>query len=519
MRLIVNGQQAFCKATIDAIVEKGTDEIVAVYTAPDKEGRPVDAAKEAAEAHGIPCIQPDNYSDAAVLEEMRSFDADLMVMAYMIIFVPEEARNVPKHGSICFHPSLLPAHRGPSSINWPIIWGRTETGLTIFEAYGRTGKVHAIDDDGFVITAGLGGVKVGRVRPAGGKKMAAKDYERKFPSDPEEIGSPIDARETLPRRICGWADAARLIHRPEVRQGQSKSPAKPRSDPDFINDHLALRHGQGVAGRQADPGHRDQPDARGRGQDHHHGRPGDGLNRIGKKAAICIREASLGPCFGMKGGAAGGGYAQVVPMEDMNLHFTGDFHAITSAHNLLRAMIDNHIYWGNELGIDVRRVAWRRVVDMNDRALRQIVLSLGGVANGFPRETGFDITVASEVMAILCLANDLKTCSAPRRHRRRLPPRPQPDLLPRHQGRRRDDRAAEGRAAAEPGADAGKQPGLRPRRPVRQHRPRLQLGRRHQDALKLADYVVTEAGFGADLGAEKFFDIKCRKAGLTRRRW
>ncbi|MEO0672520.1 MAG: formate--tetrahydrofolate ligase, partial [Pseudomonadota bacterium] len=135
---------------------------------------------------------------------------------------------------------------------------------------------------------------------------------------------------------------------------------------------------------------------------------GDGLNRIGKKTAICIREASLGPCFGMKGGAAGGGYAQVVPMEDMNLHFTGDFHAITSAHNLLSAMIDNHVYWGNEQGIDIRRIAWRRVMDMNDRALRQITASLGGVANGFPREAGFDITVASEVMAILCLATDLE---------------------------------------------------------------------------------------------------------------
>ncbi|MEC8275927.1 MAG: formate--tetrahydrofolate ligase, partial [Pseudomonadota bacterium] len=135
---------------------------------------------------------------------------------------------------------------------------------------------------------------------------------------------------------------------------------------------------------------------------------GDGLNAIGKNAMICIREASLGPCFGMKGGAAGGGYAQVVPMEDMNLHFTGDFRAITSAHNLLSAMIENHIYWGNEQGIDTRRVVWRRVLDMNDRALRDVVTSLGGVSNGFPRETGFDITVASEVMAILCLANDLK---------------------------------------------------------------------------------------------------------------
>src|SRR6478609_4753498 len=135
---------------------------------------------------------------------------------------------------------------------------------------------------------------------------------------------------------------------------------------------------------------------------------GDGLNRIGKKAVVCIREASLGPCFGVKGGAAGGGYAQVVPMEDINLHFTGDFHAITAAHNLLSALLDNHIYWGNEQNIDIRRIAWRRVMDMNDRALRHIVASLGGVANGYPRETGFDITVASEVMAILCLSTDLK---------------------------------------------------------------------------------------------------------------
>ncbi len=209
---------------------------------------------------------------------------------------------------------------------------------------------------------------------------------------------------------------------------------------------------------------------------------GDGLNAIGKKAAICIREASLGPNFGMKGGAAGGGMAQVVPMEDMNLHFTGDFHAITSAHNLLAAMLDNHIYWGNELDIDIRRIPYRRVMDMNDRALRQITCSLGGVANGFPREAGFDITVASEVMAILCLAKDLSDLrKAARRHDRRLSPRPQPDLLPRHQGRRRDDGAAQGRDAAEPGADAGEQPGLRAWRPLRQHRPWLQLGHRHHD--------------------------------------
>ncbi|MGR3717042.1 MAG: formate--tetrahydrofolate ligase [Thermohalobaculum sp.] len=243
---------------------------------------------------------------------------------------------------------------------------------------------------------------------------------------------------------------------------------------------------------------------------------GDGLNAIGKKTAICIREASLGPCFGMKGGAAGGGYAQVIPMEDMNLHFTGDFHAITSAHNLLSAMIDNHIYWGNALEIDTRRVAWRRVVDMNDRALRQITASLGGVANGFPREAGFDITVASEVMAILCLATDLKDLQ------RRLG-----DIIVAH---RRDRSAVTCRDIEADGAmtvllkDA-MQPNLVQ---TLENNPAFVHGGPFANiahgcnsvmatttALKLADYVVTEAGFGADLGAEKFFNIKCRKAGLT----
>ncbi|MBZ0164510.1 MAG: formate--tetrahydrofolate ligase [Notoacmeibacter sp.] len=242
---------------------------------------------------------------------------------------------------------------------------------------------------------------------------------------------------------------------------------------------------------------------------------GDGLNRIGKKAAICIREASLGPCFGVKGGAAGGGYAQVVPMEDMNLHFTGDFHAITAAHNLLSAMIDNHIYWGNEQNIDIRRVAWRRVMDMNDRALREIVCSLGGVANGFPREAGFDITVASEVMAILCLATDLKDLE------RRLG-----DIIIAY---RRDRTPVYCRDIKADGAmtvllkDA-MQPNLVQ---TLENNPAFVHGGPFANiahgcnsvvatttALKIADYVVTEAGFGADLGAEKFFDIKCRKAGL-----
>jgi len=243
---------------------------------------------------------------------------------------------------------------------------------------------------------------------------------------------------------------------------------------------------------------------------------GDGLNRIGKKAMICIREASLGPNFGMKGGAAGGGYAQVVPMEDMNLHFTGDFHAITSAHSLLSAMIDNHIYWGNELDIDTRRVVWRRVVDMNDRALRQINVSLGGVANGFPREGGFDITVASEVMAILCLALDLKDLE------KRLG-----DMIVAY---RRDRSPVFCRDIQAAGAmtvllkDA-MQPNLVQ---TLENNPAFVHGGPFANiahgcnsvtatttALKIADYVVTEAGFGADLGAEKFMNIKCRKAGLS----
>jgi formate--tetrahydrofolate ligase len=243
---------------------------------------------------------------------------------------------------------------------------------------------------------------------------------------------------------------------------------------------------------------------------------GDGLNRIGKKAMICIREASLGPNFGMKGGAAGGGYAQIVPMEDMNLHFTGDFHAITSAHSLLSAMIDNHIYWGNEQEIDLRRVVWRRVVDMNDRALRQITAALGGVANGFPREAGFDITVASEVMAILCLAKGLADLQ------QRLG-----DMIVAY---RRDRSPVFCRDIKADGAmtvllkDA-MQPNLVQ---TLENNPAFVHGGPFANiahgcnsviatttALKLADYVVTEAGFGADLGAEKFMNIKCRKAGLA----
>ncbi|MBC6405220.1 MAG: formate--tetrahydrofolate ligase [Rhodospirillales bacterium] len=242
---------------------------------------------------------------------------------------------------------------------------------------------------------------------------------------------------------------------------------------------------------------------------------GDGLNRIGKKAIMCLREPSLGPCFGVKGGAAGGGYAQVVPMEDINLHFTGDFHAIGAAHNLLSALIDNHIYWGNQLGIDGRRVAWRRVVDMNDRSLRAINASLGGIANGFPREDGFDIVVASEIMAIFCLSKNLK------------------DLTERL-GKivvayTREKKPVTAAALSAPGAMAVLlKDALAPNLvQTLENNPAFIHGGPFaniahgcnsviatETALRLADYVVTEAGFGADLGAEKFFDIKCRKAGL-----
>lgn len=243
---------------------------------------------------------------------------------------------------------------------------------------------------------------------------------------------------------------------------------------------------------------------------------GDGLSHIGKRAAICIREASLGPCFGMKGGAAGGGHAQVIPMEDMNLHFTGDFHAITAAHNLLSAMIDNHIYWGNALNIDDRRIVWRRVMDMNDRALRDIVVGLGGVANGFSRQTGFDITVASEIMAILCLSHDLSDLE------RRLG-----NIIVAYTRERAPI------TARDLGADGAMTVLLRDALmpnlvQTLDHTPAFVHGGPFANiahgcssliatdtALRLADYVVTEAGFGADLGAEKFLDIKCRKGDLA----
>src|SRR5262252_5450147 len=243
---------------------------------------------------------------------------------------------------------------------------------------------------------------------------------------------------------------------------------------------------------------------------------GDGLNRIGKKAMCCLREPSLGPCFGMKGGAAGGGYAQVVPMEDINLHFTGDFHAISTANNLLSALVDNHIYWGNALGIDSRRVVWRRVMDMNERALRSIVCSLGGAANGFPREDGFDITVASEVMAIFCLARDLEDLKKRLSNiiigytRDRKPVRagdlkghgPMTALL--------KDALSPNLVQTLEGTPAFIHGG-----PFANIAHGCNSVLATTTALKLCDFVVTEAGFGADLGFEKFLDIKCRKTGLA----
>jgi len=243
---------------------------------------------------------------------------------------------------------------------------------------------------------------------------------------------------------------------------------------------------------------------------------GDALSRIGKKTAICLREPSLGPCFGMKGGAAGGGYAQVIPMEDINLHFTGDFHAIGAAHNLLSAMLDNHIHHSNALGIDARRIPWRRVVDMNDRALRDIAVALGGPGNGFPRQTGFDITVASEIMAIFCLATDLvdlrkRLANIVVAYTRDMKPITAKDLkadgamtaLLKDAMMPNLVQTLEGTPAVVHGG------------PFANIAHGCNSVMATMAGLKLADYVVTEAGFGADLGAQKFFDIKCRKTGLT----
>ena len=241
----------------------------------------------------------------------------------------------------------------------------------------------------------------------------------------------------------------------------------------------------------------------------------DGLNKIGKKSIVCLREPSLGPSFGMKGGAAGGGYAQVVPMEQINLHFTGDFHAITSAHNLLSALIDNHIYWGNKLDIDVRRIVWKRVMDMNDRSLRSININLGGVANGFPREDGFDITVASEIMAIFCLSNDLEDLEKRIGNITIAYTRDKKPVYAK-------DLKAQGpmtvllKDAIRPNVTQTLEnnPAIIHGGPFANIAHGCNSVIATKTGLKLADYVVTEAGFGADLGAEKFLDIKCRKSDL-----
>ncbi|MFM9858949.1 formate--tetrahydrofolate ligase [Pseudoxanthobacter sp. M-2] len=243
---------------------------------------------------------------------------------------------------------------------------------------------------------------------------------------------------------------------------------------------------------------------------------GDALNRIGRRAVICLREPSLGPCFGVKGGAAGGGYAQVVPMDRINLHFTGDFHAISSAHNLLSALVDNHVYWGNALGLDTRRISWRRVVDMNDRALRQVVSSLGGASNGFPREDGFDITVASEVMAVLCLSEGLADLEA-RLSRMVIGETRERRLVAAGELKGAGAMAALLREAAMPNLVQTLEgsPALVHGGPFANIAHGCNSVAATRAGLRLGDIVVTEAGFGADLGAEKFFDIKCRSAGLA----
>ena len=572
MRIVVHGQQAFGKAVLEALLKRG-ENVVAVYVAPEKPGAKADPLKEAALAAKLPVYQPDSYKKPEVWEEFKALKPDLQVMAFVTLFVPEEFLNIPTHGSIQYHPSLLPAYRGASAINWPIIKGEKETGLSIFWPDNGldTGDVLMQKKTPISDTDTLGTVYFDRLFPMGvdammesvdlvkaGKAPRIKQdeskatYEGRCGPDNAKIdwGKPWEQIDRLIRG-CNPAPGAwttldgkqlkifdakplpakdpeghrrqdrrnrrgrsRRLHRGlrrrplqghtraarrrqedrsrrmgEVRQSRSRkrdspdsrhgracpghprlacrrrgcphesghdnrtSQTHPTGSPHarLATSESEVRHrnrpGRQAAAaswtsprkdsasrrktsspmattrprcrwttssrckdkteRQADPGHRDHADAGGRGQDHDHGRPDRRAQSHRQKGDVCLREPSLGPCFGVKGGAAGGGYAQVVPMEDINLHFTGDFHAITSAHNLLSALIDNHIYWGNALGIDSRRVAWRRVMDMNDRALREIVCSLGGVANGYPREAGFDITVASEVMAIFCLATDL----------------------------------------------------------------------------------------------------------------
>ncbi len=313
------------------------------------------------------------------------------------------------------------------------------------------------------------------------------------------------ARATTLRPIAEIAVRAGIPEESLIPYGRYKA----KVDLDFINDGVGRPAGTLILVTGI------SPTAAGEGKTTTTIGLGDALNRLGHKTMICLREPSLGPCFGVKGGATGGGRAQVAPMDEINLHFTGDFHAITSANNLLAALVDNHLYWGNELGIDSRRVTWRRALDMNDRALRSIVNGLGGVANGAPREDGFDITVASEVMAIFCLAEDLQDLQ---------------DRLGRiHVATRKDGSAVTARDIKADGAMAALlrdafapnlvqtlegSPALIHGGPFANIAHGCNSVIATRLGLRLADFVVTEAGFGADLGAEKFFDIKCRSAGL-----
>ena len=543
MRIVVHGQEAFGKAVLEKLLERG-ENVVAVFCAPDKEGRPKDPCAVYAAEKGLPVHQPKSWKTPEALALMQSFKPDLCVMAYVTLFVPQPIIDAPTHGTIQYHPSLLPLHRGPSSINWPIAWGSKQTGLTIFwpdegldegpvllqktvdigpdetlgdvyfkklfpngvdamieslelvragkapriaqdhskktyeswfkrdnaqldfskpaaEVYnviraanpapgawavvnglemqffdsakvaghGKPGEILAITAEGMTVAAKDGAILVKRVKAADTKKIPAAEYaafaELKVgdvfdafkpappapPKKPKTGENPVAAKTT--KAVGSDIEIAREAKMKPIAEIGKKidipadallnyGPTKAKISFEFINTLKSRKDGKLILVTAINP------TPAGEGKTTTTVGLGDGLNRIGKRAMSCLREPSLGPCFGVKGGAAGGGYAQVVPMEDINLHFTGDFHAITSAHNLLAALLDNHIYWGNSLGIDQRRIAWRRVMDMNDRALRSIVGSLGGTANGFPREDGFDITVASEIMAIFCLATDLK---------------------------------------------------------------------------------------------------------------
>jgi len=647
MRIVVHGQEAFGKAVLEKLLAR-KENVVAVCCAPGKEGRPEDPLAVLAREKGIPLHQPKSWKTPESLALMKSFEADVCMMAYVLLFVPQPVLDAPRYGTFQYHPSLLPMHRGPSSINWPIAMGATRTGLTIFwpdegldegpillqktvdigpdetlgdvyfkklfpqgvdamlesldlvkvgkapkikqdlskgsyeswfrkdaaaidwsksaadvyneiraanpqpgawclhngtevqifdaarlEGAGGPGEIVSVSADGVTVAAGSGRVLIKRLRSGAGQKIAAAEWAKsvglktgdRFETPPPK---PADAKTakgaaamtTKASSVKSDIEIAREARmRPIVEVGVKAGvpadallnygPYKAKISFDFIESVKHKPDGKLILVTAINP------TPAGEGKTTTTVGLGDGLNRIGKRALSCLREPSLGPCFGVKGGAAGGGYAQVVPMEDINLHFTGDFHAITSANNLLAALIDNHIYWGNALGLDERRIAWRRVLDMNDRALRSIVNSLGGVANGFPREDGFDITVASEVMAILCLATDLKDLE------RRLG-----NIVV---GYTRDKKPVLARQLKADGAmtvllkDA-----LMPNlvqtlenNPVFIHGgPFANIAHgcnsvlATKTALKLADYVVTEAGFGADLGAEKFFNIKCRKAGL-----